>query len=91
LQDRQVVAVSGGPIVSAERVRQDRQPLAQQGVDLLGAEPVADLLQPAWVIDGGEGVVQRGESDPGLRGLPLRPVVAVETFSELSRSRTVRR
>ena len=45
LQDRDVVAVAGGPVGGAERVRQDRQPLAQQRVDLVGSELVADGLQ----------------------------------------------
>jgi len=44
---------------------------------------VADRLQGGRVIDGGEGVVQRGEADPGPGGLPLGPLVAVDAFSEL--------
>ena len=39
LQDRQLVAVAGGPIGGGERVRQDGQPLTQQPVDLVGPEP----------------------------------------------------
>jgi len=44
---------------------------------------MADRLHRGHVINGGEGVVQRGEPDPGLGGLPLGPLVAVEAFSEL--------
>ena len=39
---------------------------------------MADRLHRGHVINGGEGVVQRGEPDPGLGGLPLGPLVAVE-------------
>ena len=42
------------------------------------AQPVADRLPPTGVVDRGECVVRRGEADPGLRGLPLRPVVTVD-------------
>src|SRR4029453_6429826 len=55
------------------------QPLAQQRVDLLRAQPVADALQPARVIAGGEPVVQRGEPDAGLGRLPLGVLIAVDT------------
>ena len=59
-------------------MRQPGQPLAEQRVDLGGAQAVADRLQGGRVIDGGEGVVQRGEADPGLGGLPFGPLVAVD-------------
>ena len=59
-------------------MRQDRQPLTEQGVDLIWSETSADLLQPFGVIDRGEPVVQGFESDPGLGGLALGPMVAVE-------------
>ena len=55
-------------------MRQDRQPLAQQRVDLVGTELIADRLQRGRVFDGSERIVQPGEVDPGLRGLPLGPV-----------------
>jgi hypothetical protein len=42
LQDGQVVAVTRGPVGRTERVREACEPLAQQGVDLGGAEGVAD-------------------------------------------------
>ena len=77
MQDRDVVAVAGGVILGAKRVRQDGQPLAQQGVDLLGSEPIADR-ERRGVLDRGEPVVQRLERDAGLGGLALRPVVAVD-------------
>jgi hypothetical protein len=59
-------------------VRQAGEPLAQQGVDLGGAEPVADGLEGSGVGDGGEGVVQWGEGESGLGGLALGPLVAVD-------------
>ena len=39
---------------------------------------MADRLQGGHVIDGGEGVIQRGEADAGLGGLPFGPLVAVD-------------
>jgi hypothetical protein len=71
------------PVRRAERARQPGQPLAQQPVDLLWAEPVADLLQGGRIVDTGEPVVQFLKADASPGGLPLRPVVAVEAFSEL--------
>ena len=76
MQDRDVVAVAGGAILAGERMRQDGQPLAQQGVDLLGSEPVADGLQRHRILDRGEPVVQRLERDAGLGGLALGPTRA---------------
>lgn len=61
-----------------EWVRQDRQPLVQQCPDLPRAELIADPLQRGRVIDLRERVVQRHEREPGLGGLPLRPVVPVD-------------
>jgi hypothetical protein len=78
LPDRDVVAVAGGPVGGGERVRQDRQPLAQQPIDLLGPEPVADRLYRGGVGAGGEPVVQCGVPDPGLGGLAFGPLVPVE-------------
>ena len=80
LPDRDVVAVARGPIDGGERVRQNRQPPAQQRLDLLGAQSLADPLQPgqvSGVVQGGEPVVQRGEPDPGLGGLAFGPLVAI--------------
>ncbi|UQX09529.1 hypothetical protein [Candidatus Mycobacterium methanotrophicum] len=57
LQDRELVAVARGPVARGERVRRDGQPLAQQRVDLLFAEPIADRLRRGGIIDGGEPVV----------------------------------
>ena len=78
LQDGDVVAVAGGSVGRAERVRQDGQPLAQQGVDLLGSESVADGLQRHRILDRGEPVVECLERDAGLGGLAFGPFVPVE-------------
>jgi len=84
LQDRDVVAVASGPIGVGERPGQDRQPLVEQRLDLRRSEPVADSLQRGRVVAGGEPVVQRGVSDPGLGGLPFGPLVAVEALRILA-------
>ena len=78
LQDGDVVAVAGAPVSGGERVRQDRQPLAQQRVDLPGPQPVAGPLQCGGVVNGGEAVIECLEPDTGPGGLPLRPVVPVD-------------
>src|SRR5215218_3035603 len=78
LQDRQLIAVAGGLVLGRERVGQDRQPFAQQRVDVFRAEAVADRLDSGHVLAGGEPVVQRLEPDAGLRGLAFGPLVAVD-------------
>jgi hypothetical protein len=78
LQDGQLIAVSGGAVGRGERVRQPGQPLAQQRVDLVVGQPVADRLHRRPVAGPGEAVVQGGEADPGLGGLPLGVFVAVD-------------
>ena len=59
-------------------MRQPGQPFAQQRVDLVGAELVADPLQGGGVVNGGEAVVQCLEPQAGPGGLPLGPLVAVD-------------
>ena len=78
LQDGEVVGVAGRGVLLGERVGQPTQPLAQQRVDVLWAEGVADGLQRGQVVDRGEAIVQRGEIDAGLGGLALGPVVAIQ-------------
>jgi hypothetical protein len=64
-------------------VRQPRQPFAKERIDLRRREPLADPLQAGGVIAVQKPVVQRGEADPRLLGLALRPVMAVEALPEL--------
>jgi hypothetical protein len=66
LQDRQRVAVAGGPIVPIERMRQSCQPLTQQPIYLGPIEPIADSLQRLGVLAGKNAVVQRLEGDAAL-------------------------
>ena len=44
LENGQIVAVSGAAILGRERVRQDAQPFAEEGVDLGRIQTVADPL-----------------------------------------------
>lgn len=53
LQDRQVVAVAGSPILGIEGVRQPGQPLAQESVDLRRSQPVTDRLHRRRVLHRG--------------------------------------
>lgn len=57
---------------------QPRQPLAQQPVDLLVVQAVADALQRLGVGAGQHPVVQRLELDAALGKLPLGVLVAVD-------------
>jgi hypothetical protein len=77
LQDRHLIPVVRGDVLRGERVRQPGQPLAGQRLDLLAVQAVADRLDRGGVVDRGEGVIQRGEPDPGLGGLALGVLVAV--------------
>jgi hypothetical protein len=58
-------------------VRQPGQPLAQQRVDVRRTQSVADRLQRRDVVDRGKAVIQRGEPNARLGGLPFGPLVAV--------------
>ncbi len=78
LEDRDVVAVTGPAVRGAEGMRQAGQPLAQQPVDASRVQPVTGALQTLRVLTGGEAVVERLETDPGLGYLPLGPLVAVQ-------------
>lgn len=78
LQDRQRVAVAAGPVAAIERVRQARQPFAQQPVDLLVVQPIADALQCLGVRARQHAVVQRLEGDAALAQLAFGVLVAVD-------------
>ena len=75
LQEQRVAVVLTGlrrSPTSRAVVTSDRQPLVQQGVDLVGSEPVTDRLQPGRVLDRGERVVP--DRDPVQA--PARQLVA---------------
>src|SRR6476659_8132743 len=78
LAHRQLPPIAGGAVVLSERQRQDRPPTVGEHRDHAGAEPVADRLQPNRIAARGEPVGQLGEPDPGLGGLALGPLVAVD-------------
>jgi len=59
-------------------MREAVQPLAKEGVDLLGRQPVAQRLQTLRVGARQDPVVEGLEGDPPLRQLPLHVLVAVE-------------
>src|SRR3954449_5816971 len=87
LPHRQLPPVPVHPISLAEWHRQAGQPAVEESLDVGRAEPVADRLEPLRVGAGGEPVRQRGPADPGLRGLPFRPLVTVQP--DLDRIREV--
>ena len=78
LQDGDVVAIAGRAILAREGMRQSRQPLAQQRVDLGGRQSVAELLQTLGVGTAQNAVVEGLEGDAFLGQLPLDVFVAVD-------------
>ena len=78
LQDRRGVAVAGSTVTPIKRVRQSCQPLAQQAVDLLVVQAIADALQRLGVGTRQHPVVQRLEGDATLAQLALGVLVAVD-------------
>ena len=79
LQDRDVVAIAGRPVGAGERVRQQAQPFAQQSVDLLGREAIADVLQADRVGAAQNAVVEGFKGNAFACQLALGVFVAVET------------
>jgi hypothetical protein len=78
LQDRDVIAIAGLAIGPGEGVWQQTQPLAQQGVDLLCREAIADLLQPRGIGAAQDPIVERREGDAFARQLPLGVFVPIQ-------------
>jgi hypothetical protein len=78
LEDGDLVAVAGLPVLGGEGVGQAGQPLAQQGVDLGGGQAVSQLLQALGVGAAQDAVVEGLEGDALLGQLPLDVLVAVD-------------
>jgi len=78
LQDRSLVAVAGSTVTSIKGMGQPRQPFAQQAVDLLVVQAVADALQRLGVGARQHAVVQRLERDAAFGKLTLGVLVAVD-------------
>src|SRR5262245_56301413 len=73
-----IVAIARSAVAGRERMRQSTQPLAQQPVDSLRAQAVAQLLQQFGLRAGLDAVVQRLERHPALGQLALQVLVAVD-------------
>src|SRR2546426_1015233 len=86
LENRKLVAHSHGAVGRGERMRQPAQPAAEESVDILGAEIVADLLQRNRVVAGEEAVLQFLVADPLALELTLGPLVAVDPDADAERS-----
>ena len=79
LQDRELVAVAGAAIAGRKGMRQARQPLPQQGLDLGRRQPIGQRLQLPGGRTGQNAVVERLVGQPPLRELTLEVLVPVET------------
>jgi hypothetical protein len=87
LQDGQIVAISGAAILGRERVREDAQLFAEEGVDLGGIQAVADPLSSLEIGAGQESVIESFEGDLALGQLALEIFMAIE--AELGEVREV--
>ena len=70
LKDRNVVAIAGCSILGREGVRDARQPLPEQHVDLVGRESIAELLQSSGIGTAQNAIVQGLEGYPFLGNYP---------------------
>jgi len=64
-------------------VRQPGQPFADEPVDLLVSQPIADPLRRVRITGRAERVVQGGKADPGLEAMPLGIFMPVYLLTEL--------
>jgi hypothetical protein len=78
LAHRELPPVAGGAIFARERRRQLGDPAVEESLHVLGAEAVADRLQHAGLITGGEAVRERAIFHAGVLGLALGPFVPVD-------------
>ena len=78
LKDRNVVAIAGCSILGREGVRDARQPLPEQHVDLVGRESIAELLQSSGIGAAQNAIVQGLEGYPFLGQLSLDVLMAVD-------------
>jgi hypothetical protein len=73
-----VVAIAGCSILGRKGVGDARQPLAEQRVNLVSREPIAELLQSSGVGTAQNAVVQGFEGYPFLGQLLLDVLMAVD-------------
>jgi hypothetical protein len=78
LAEGELVAVAAAAVLGAEGRGKERQPAAQEALDLAGRERARDLGQGLRVGARAEAVVERLEREPAPLGLTLGPLVAVE-------------
>jgi hypothetical protein len=78
LKDGKLVAVPGGAVFGGEGMWQSFEPTAKEGVDVVGAEGTANLLQCFRVLAAEETVVERLIANPLVLQLPFGPLVAVD-------------
>jgi len=78
LQDREQVTIAGGAVAGRKRMRQAPQPFAQQPIDLVRRQAVAQPLRQLRVSARLDAVVERLEGDPALGRLALEVLVAVD-------------
>src|ERR1700730_622080 len=78
LQDGELVAIAGGAIACRKRMRQASQPFAQQSIDLVRRQLIAQPLHQLGVGTRLHAIVQRLERHPTLGKLALEILVAVD-------------
>jgi hypothetical protein len=83
LENGKLVAVTGGAVPGGEGVGQAAEPLAEEGVNLLGTETLADPLGGRQIGAAQEAVVEGFEGDAAFGQLAFQLLMAVE--AELGR------
>lgn len=78
LQDRELVAITGGTVCGGEGMWQAPEPLPEDRVDLGRVQRVGDALAPGSLGAGVDPIVQRFERDPAVGQLPLEPLVPIQ-------------
>jgi len=63
LENGKAVADSGSAVVATEWMRQAPEPFAEENVDLLGAQLVADFLQHSRRLAGEDSIIERREGE----------------------------
>ena len=91
LQNRELIAVTGGPIRGRERMRQTGEPLAHHRLETPLIESIENRVQALGIGTGAHPVVECRERDAGFRELALGILMAIETDPygrRISRRRT---
>jgi len=78
LEDGEVMVITCPSVFGGKWLRQHRHPAAEEGLDVVGTELVADILHTGSIGGIEQAVIQAGKGDAPFLKLALDPLVAVE-------------